>query len=79
MTRLWRDVRSSLRTVRAPVLLMRSRHDHVVDDLTGRLIIDQVPQVSELMLENSFHVATMDNDADLIGSASREFLAGLSR
>lgn len=79
MTRLWRDVRSSLDKVTAPVLLMCSREDHVVDDLSADLIRSQVRDVRSITLENSYHVATLDRDADAIADHSRVFLADLSR
>ncbi|WP_077685778.1 alpha/beta hydrolase [Tessaracoccus aquimaris] len=75
MTDLWRDVRANLAAVRAPVLLMTSRVDHVVDELSGELIRSRVRDVTSLTLEHSYHVATLDNDAEAIASASKEFIA----
>lgn len=79
MTDLWRDVRANLAAVRAPVLLMTSRVDHVVDELSGELIRSRVRDVTSLTLEHSYHVATLDNDAEAIASASKEFVSRLSR
>ncbi|HEX5494551.1 MAG TPA: alpha/beta fold hydrolase [Mycobacteriales bacterium] len=65
MTRLWKVVRADLGLVRAPTLLYRSRVDHVVDTRSGSLIrlgVREAP-VRERVLENSFHVATLDHDA----------------
>lgn len=76
MTKLWSDVRSHLSQVDAPVLLLRSRVDHVVDDLSGILIRDTLSDVREVLLNNSYHVATLDHDADLIVAESRAFIAG---
>lgn len=75
MTDLWRDVRANLAAVRAPVLLMTSRVDHVVDELSGELIRSRVRDVTSMTLEHSYHVATLDNDAEAIASASKEFIA----
>lgn len=79
MTDLWRDVRANLAAVRAPVLLMTSRVDHVVDDLSAEVIRSRVRDVTSLTLEHSYHVATLDNDAEAIASASKEFVSRLSR
>ncbi|SHI39578.1 carboxylesterase [Tessaracoccus bendigoensis DSM 12906] len=79
MTQLWRDVRSSLKSVSAPVLLMCSREDHVVDDLSGQLIRRSVRDVRTVDLERSYHVATLDHDAGLIASKSRDFVKELSQ
>lgn len=76
MTDLWRDVRANLAAVRAPVLLMTSRVDHVVDDLSAEVIRSRVRDVTSLTLEHSYHVATLDNDAEAIASASKEFISG---
>lgn len=79
MTDLWRDVRASLDAVSAPVLLMRSRQDHVVDDLSSELIRSQIRDVRSVDLERSYHVATLDHDAALIAERSRRFVTEISR
>lgn len=74
---LWQDVRFHLARVHAPLLYFRSGTDHVVDELSQRLILDGVSSaVREFVpLENSYHVATLDHDAELIFRRSAEFLA----
>lgn len=74
MTRLWDVVRTDLWRVRAPVKLWTSRVDHVVDDLTAEILLRELPSVDHVVLENSFHVATLDHDAPLIEQQSSEFL-----
>lgn len=78
MTDLWREARAGLRGVEAPVLLMRSPQDHVVDDLSAELIRRDVRDVRVASLDRSYHVATLDHDADLIVAESRRFIASLS-
>ncbi|MDF9716600.1 alpha/beta fold hydrolase [Nocardioides sp. ChNu-153] len=75
MTRGWRTVQAELERVQAPVLLFRSRVDKVVDPSSGALIRARVPQVEERVLEHSFHVATLDHDAERIIEESAEFVA----
>ncbi len=74
---MWRDIRHNLARVHAPLLYLRSKVDHIVDDLSQKLILDGVSSsVREFVeLENSYHVATLDHDAELIFRRSAEFLA----
>jgi carboxylesterase len=61
--------------VTQPLLLFRSRVDHVVEPVNARLVLEGVrsENVTEVVLENSFHVATLDHDAPLIFERSVEF------
>jgi carboxylesterase len=73
---LWRVTLADLGRVRAPILLLRSRVDHVVEPLSARLLIAGATSttVREVILEDSYHVATIDNDAELIFASSVEFI-----
>ena len=77
LTRLWRTVRSHLARVTAPALLFRSRTDHVVDPSSAETILRDVgsKQVQEVMLDRSYHVATLDYDAPVIFEGCADFLA----
>jgi carboxylesterase len=77
LTRLWRTVRGHLARVTAPVLLFRSRTDHVVDPSSAETILRDVgsKQVQEVMLDRSYHVATLDYDAPVIFEGCADFLA----
>jgi carboxylesterase len=72
----WKQVRQDLPKVTQPILLFRSAEDHVVDPSSARIIRSQVSSrdVTERILENSYHVATLDNDAPLIFSESADFV-----
>jgi carboxylesterase len=76
LQRLWRVTVAGLSTVRAPILLYRSREDHVVDPLSATLLQQGATNatVREVVLENSYHVATLDNDAPAIFDGSVEFI-----
>ncbi|GAC1429610.1 MAG: hypothetical protein PVS3B3_12980 [Ktedonobacteraceae bacterium] len=52
---------------------MVSREDHVVPPMNSEYILQKVPE-HMLWLENSYHVATLDNDKDLIVQKSGEFI-----
>ena len=72
----WKEVRRELPNVTQPILLFRSAEDHVVDPSSARIIASKVSsrEVTERILENSYHVATLDNDAPAIFEESVEFV-----
>ena len=72
---LWRTVRHDLAKVRQPVLLYRSAVDHVVEPVNSRIVLDGIrsADVTDVVLEDSYHVATLDNDAPTIFAGSVEF------
>jgi len=69
-------VRAALPNVTQPLLLMTSTTDHVVDPSSAEIIRTTTSSrdVTELRLENSYHVATVDNDAPAIFDASLAFV-----
>ncbi|CAN5148228.1 alpha/beta fold hydrolase [soil metagenome] len=73
---LWKDVRDNLAHVTQPLLMFRSTDDHVVDPSSVRIILAGVQSTiaDEVILGDSFHVATLDNDADTIFARSAEFI-----
>jgi carboxylesterase len=80
LTKLWKVTVADLGKVRAPVLMYRSREDHVVDDLSAELLKKGAVNTSvrEVMLDDSYHVATLDNDAPLIFEGSVSFIRSLA-
>ena len=77
----WRATRNDLPLVAAPVLLLRSRVDHVVEPENSALILERISStdVTEIVLERSFHVATLDYDADVIFEKSAAFVRRVSK
>lgn len=73
---LWRLVVADLPHVHQPVLLIRSRVDHVVPASSSALFLSRVAStdVTEIVLEDSYHVATLDNDARLIETEVLSFV-----
>jgi len=73
----YKALRGDLPKVTAPLLYLRSSVDHVVDGLSERIILNRISSrdVTKTMLEDSYHVATLDNDAPLIFEASADFIA----
>jgi carboxylesterase len=62
--------------ITAPVLVFRSSVDHVVEPISGRKLMEGLAggKVEERVLENSYHVATLDNDAPRIFEESLQFV-----
>ncbi|MCW2726733.1 MAG: putative esterase/lipase [Frankiales bacterium] len=72
----WPVVRKDLHRITCPVLAYRSRVDHVVEPLSGRLLLEGCAggTIEERILEDSYHVATLDNDAPTIFAGSVDFV-----
>lgn len=75
LSHLWRLTRAELAKVTSPVLLYRSKVDHIVESVNSRLLVEGVgsENVAEVVLPDSYHVATLDNDAETIFAGSAEF------
>lgn len=76
MTRLWGAVKSDITKVDVPLLLFRSVEDHVVEPSNAAWIMANVASSDkeEVVLYDSYHVATIDNDAPQIYSKSLDFV-----
>ncbi len=79
LSALWKVTRSNLARVTVPVRLYRSAVDHVVEPLSGRLLLRGIrsSDVREEVLADSFHVATLDHDAPKIFAGSLQFVRDL--
>jgi len=77
MMSAWAPLVADLPRVTAPLLYFRSTEDHVVDERSQPLITGRVSSrdVTVVPLENSYHVATIDNDAEKIYEDSAAFVA----
>jgi carboxylesterase len=73
---LWRITQQHLGELTQPVLVFHSTTDHVVGPASMKLLIDALPpaQLEIRELANSYHVATIDNDAPAIFAGSLEFV-----
>ncbi|MGA2521096.1 MAG: alpha/beta fold hydrolase [Acidimicrobiales bacterium] len=61
------EVAADLGRIACPVLLMSSRQDHVVPSSSGDVLVAGVSgPVERVWLEQSYHVAPLDHDADLV-------------
>jgi carboxylesterase len=77
---LFGKVQPALRRVDQPLLLFTSSVDHVRDPKSHEMLLDRVvsEQIHEHVLEDSFHVATLDNDALKVFEESAAFIHGLA-
>lgn len=75
-TQLWAEVVQALPAVRTPVLLFQSPEDHIVPASSSELFLERVgsTDVQHELLLNSYHVATIDNDAPTIFAMTRDFI-----
>jgi carboxylesterase len=81
LVQLWEVTRHDLGRIRCPVLARRSATDHVVEAASGALLLAGLtgnPDVTEVVLQHSFHVATLDHDAELIQQLSLDLIRRLA-
>ncbi len=78
-TELWRIVGEQLPQLTMPVLLLRSRVDKVVPAKSSDFFLSRISSsdVTEIYLEESFHVATLDYDAERVFTQSVAFVERL--
>jgi carboxylesterase len=68
------ELSANLGRITCPTLVVVSEQDHVVDPSNSRHIAASVSgPVEELVLQRSFHVATIDYDRDVINQRAVEF------
>ncbi|WP_205474684.1 carboxylesterase [Nocardioides sp. SYSU D00038] len=77
MMQAWPGIVADLPRVTAPLLYLRSTVDHVVDGRSEPLVLGNVgsTDVTRIELPDSYHVATLDNDAPRIFEESAAFVA----
>jgi carboxylesterase len=77
LMRAWPPLVADLPKVTCPILYFRSTVDHVVDETSEPLITGTVSSrdVTVVPLRESYHVATLDNDAPQIFDESAAFVA----
>ena len=81
LPQLWNLTKAGLSSLTQPILVYRSAEDHVVGPKSLALLRSAVPasQLTVLPCEDSYHVATLDNDAPAIFAGSLEFVRAHSR
>ena len=76
LRRLWAATRADLGRVSAPVIVFHSVEDHVVEPVNSTVLLAGVgsSDTTEVLLEDSYHVATLDNDAPTIFAGSVDWI-----
>ncbi|MFF6917199.1 alpha/beta fold hydrolase [Streptomyces sp. NPDC012466] len=76
LRRFFQATDRELPQVTQPVLLLHSPQDHVVPPADSARILSRISStdVKEVILEQSYHVATLDHDADRIHEESLAFI-----
>jgi carboxylesterase len=77
----WQSIIRDLPEVTQPVLLLRSTQDHVIPASSSALVLSRISSldVAEILLEDSYHVATIDNDAPRIFDESAKFVERITQ
>ena len=76
LNKLLKTTRASLGSAKAPLLLFHSQDDHVLPVSNTEIIMNEIGSLEKERVElfNSYHVANLDFDAELIYDKSLEFL-----
>ncbi|WP_309229601.1 MULTISPECIES: alpha/beta fold hydrolase [unclassified Blastococcus] len=76
LRRLWALTRADLARVTAPVIVFHSAEDHVVEPANSEALLTSVSSAdtTEVVLRDSYHVATLDNDAPEIFARSAAWI-----
>ena len=76
LMRMLRKVRNELSAVTMPLLAIHAREDHVVpfDNLALLMSLVQSAVAEQMVVENSYHVLTVDHDREIIFARIREFI-----
>jgi carboxylesterase len=72
---MWKVTAAHLPEVTQPLLVYRSTVDHVVGPNSMRVLRAALPEVEVRTLADSYHVATLDNDAPTIFNGTLEWIS----
>jgi carboxylesterase len=71
---MWKTTVAGLASVTQPVLAYRSTEDHVVGPASLKILTAALPGAEVRLLADSYHVATLDNDAPEIFDGTLAFV-----
>jgi carboxylesterase len=76
LAKLWEVTNADLARITQPLLVLTSRDDHVVETANSERLITAAASTDkrQVWLEDSYHVATLDNDLPLIIKESLAFI-----
>ena len=73
--------RAALPTIEVPMQLFHSVDDHTLPVSNTNIVMNEIGSLNKSRIEllNSYHVATLDHDAEMIFANSLTFIEGLSK
>jgi len=76
MLKMLKEVKKMQPGITQPILIFKSREDHVVPKVSATFTMQKLGSKDKelIWLDNSYHVAPLDNDKELITKKSREFI-----
>jgi len=74
LPKMWRTTVAELAAVTQPLIVYRSTEDHVVGPKSMKALMAALPGAEVRPLGNSYHVATLDNDAPEIFDGTLAFI-----
>lgn len=76
MLKYLKKARASLPRIKVPLLIFHSKEDHVVPETNVEIFLDEIGSKDKerVSLLNSYHVATLDYDAEIIFEKSLSFV-----
>ena len=74
LPKMWKTTVAELASVTQPVLVYRSTVDHVVGPASMKVLTSALPGAEVRLLADSYHVATLDNDAPEIFDGTLAFV-----
>ena len=76
LRQLWAATRADLARVTAPTIVFHSVEDHVVEPVNSTILLAGIgsTDTTEVLLHDSYHVATLDNDAPTIFEGTVEWI-----
>ena len=74
--RLIRHAIRNIHAVTAPALVMHAIDDETASPKSAQFVVDRIGSstVRKVMLDNSYHIITMDNDREVVAQETREFI-----
>jgi len=76
MLQMLKEVKKILHDIKLPILIFKSKEDHVVPKVSATYTMKKIGSKDKelIWLENSYHVAPLDYDKELIAKKSIEFI-----
>lgn len=80
LLRLLEETRPLLPAIKLPLLLFRSASDHTLPASNSEIILNEIgsSEKEQVILHNSYHVAPLDNDQEVIFAKSLTFIREFS-